>query len=143
MVVAQPGSGLSIAHGQRGLPDSWPGLQGVSVWSPYPRCPARVWAVEFGASFSSAAADPSAVRCPEPDGGVPRSVVLSSEKGLEESFPAEKSGALVREGVVEEAPFEGGGPFNLFFPGYESRAQTWRLPAGLLGATGLPHLDVI
>lgn len=31
-------------------------------------------------------------------------------------------------------------PSNLFFPGY--LAQTWRLPAGLLGATGLPHLDV-
>lgn len=31
-------------------------------------------------------------------------------------------------------------PFNLFFPGF--LAQTWRLPAGLLEATGLPHLEV-
>lgn len=43
---------------------------------------------------------------PSPDGGLPRSVVLSSEKGLEEFLPAERSRAVVREGVVEEAPYE-------------------------------------
>lgn len=83
MVVAQPESGLPTVHGQGGLPASWPGLQGVSVWSPYPRCPGRVRALEFGASFSSAAAEPSAVRCPEPRRRPPAlSTVLSSEKGL-------------------------------------------------------------
>ena len=57
-------------------------------------------------SFSFAAADRRRYCVPSPDGGLPRSAVLSSEKGLEEFLPAERSRVVVREGVVEEAPYE-------------------------------------
>jgi hypothetical protein len=136
VVVAQPESGLPTVHGQGGLPASWPGLQGVSVWSPYPRCPGRVRALEFGASFSSAAAEPSAVRCPEPRRRPPAlSTVLSSEKGL---FLGRGAGRWSGKASWRRHPMNR--PSNLFFPGY--LAQTRRLRARLLVATGLPHLDV-
>lgn len=106
MVAARPGGGLPFAHGRGGLPASWPGLQGVSVWSSYPRCPAGVRAVVWGVPSLP---PQSRRRCgvPGSDGGFPRSAVLSFPgKGLEEAFPAEKSRAVVRECIAEEAPYE-------------------------------------
>lgn len=58
-----------------------------------------VWGVLFSSRCRT-------VGVPSPDGGLLRSVVLSSEKGLQESFPGERSRAVVREGVMEEAPYE-------------------------------------
>lgn len=87
MVVAQPESGLPIADGQSDLPASWPGLRGVSVWSPFPRCPAESRPRSLGCPSLPPLQNRRRYGVPSPDGSLPLSVVVSfSEKGMEEFF---------------------------------------------------------
>lgn len=141
MVVVRPGCRFVRAHRQGSLPASWPGLQGVRVWSLYPRCPESGW-WKLGRPVLSL--PPLQNRSPHgdsgPDGGLTLSSVFSfSEKGLETAFSARGAGWWF--GKVSWRRYPTSRPFDLFLSGH--LAQKWKLPAGPLGVTGLPHLELI